>query len=315
MRASAGGAYQGEFIHVHRGGKVAAVAADDEYFLVGRYAEPDEESPEAGTPRPLSQQELDLVLGVDIAMFTLPARPRFPRRVPVSSADGCCAILVPVRCRPQAALYPKPSPVSAPRSASRGAVTERDSTQRPPTRAVAVPSPGQPRREPYLRATVPFPSPSGPSRAVDATCGPRVRSGAQRALRSRCAAPRPPQQPNEQSRSARVAPLPSGHGHPLLLRLPAAGPTARARRVPHLVRRAAHRGHRRLKQLIADGVLLALIGFGVQVHDTGETVAAQLRSQGLATCQSPQARPALSATHLAKCRVLDNQAVSQAPCE
>jgi hypothetical protein len=177
MRASAGGAYQGEFIHVHRGGKVAAVAADDEYFLVGRYAEPDEESPEAGTPRPLSQQELDLVLGVDIAMFTLPARPRFPRRVPVSSADGCCAILVPVRCRPQAALYPKPSPVSAPRSASRGAVTERDSTQRPPTRAVAVPSPGQPRREPYLRATVPFPSPSGPSRAVDATCGPRVRSG------------------------------------------------------------------------------------------------------------------------------------------
>lgn len=47
MRASAHDSDHGEFIYVHYGGKLAAVAAADEYHLVGRYAQLGETSPEA----------------------------------------------------------------------------------------------------------------------------------------------------------------------------------------------------------------------------------------------------------------------------
>ena len=47
MRPSPPDSYQGEIIHVHYGGKLAAVASANEYFLVGPYSELVQDSPEA----------------------------------------------------------------------------------------------------------------------------------------------------------------------------------------------------------------------------------------------------------------------------
>lgn len=57
-------------------------------------------------------------------------------------------------------------------------------------------------------------------------------------------------------------------------------------------------------------VACGLLGAWVQVHDTNKTVAVQRLGQALTACQSTQPR-FLTPVNLAKCRLIDNEAVSQ----
>ena len=52
-----------EFIHVHYGGKLAAVAAANEYFLVGRYAELDPDNPESQFVSMMAVYAMELASG------------------------------------------------------------------------------------------------------------------------------------------------------------------------------------------------------------------------------------------------------------